>query len=320
MRLHVASKCKLLVPIALQLALSASLYGQSMSGSAQTDVAASAIRGEQIYNEACVACHGVTGDGEGPAAVALDPRPRDFRSGVYKFRSTPTGELPTDEDLYRTITNGISRTMMPGYGRLLTDKDRYDVVAYIKTFSDEFNRFGAGTPITVPPEPPLTPQSVAEGKSIYMIMECWACHGVKGKGGGKSAKDLEDDWGYKVKPFDFTIGNYKGGKDNRSVYTTFITGLNGTPMPSYEDAFLFGRESIANYSTFSEAYPESDVAALRNYVDSQPTEGQIANMSEEERQRLVTRREWALVHYVKSLSRKKGLFYTLFLEKTDQTQ
>ncbi len=320
MRLHAASKCKPLLLIPFQLALSGGVYGQSMSGSAQTDAMTSVVRGERIYKEACAACHGVNGDGQGPAAAALDPRPRDLRSGVYKFRSTPTGDLPTDEDLYRIITDGIPRTMMPGYGRLLTDKDRYDVVAYIKTFSDDFNRFGPGTPITIPPEPAITPQSIAEGKSLYMIMECWACHGVKGKGDGKSAKDLEDDWGYRSKPFDFTVGNYKGGNDNRSIYKTFITGVNGTPMPSYEDAFLFGRESIGDYSTFREAYPESDIAGLRNYLESQPTESELASMSEEERQRLVTRREWALVHFVKSLSRKKGLFYTLFVEKTDQTQ
>lgn len=281
---------------------------------------ASVIRGERIYKQACAACHGVNGNGNGPAAEALDPRPRDFTSGTYKFRSTPSGELPTDDDLYQIITNGIPRTMMPAWDKLLAEQERRDVVAYLKTFSGKFEKFAVRTPITIPPEPEVTAQSIAEGKGLYMIMECWVCHGVRGKGNGKSANDLVDEWGYKIKPFDFTIGNYKGGNDNRSVYKTFNTGLNGTPMPSYAEAFLFGGDSIGDLSSYREFYSESEVEALQAYLDSQPTEEEIEKMSEKEQEKLAARRAWSLVHFVKSLSKKKSLFYKLFVEKTDQTQ
>lgn len=284
------------------------------------DKAVAVIRGQQVYNRACIACHGVVGDGNGPAAKYLNPRPRDFTSGTYKFRSTPSGELPTDEDLYRTVTIGIPRTMMPAWRDLLTEQERRDVVAYIKTFSNKFRQMGAGTPIQISREPKMSLQTIAEGKKLYMIMECWACHGVSGKGDGKSANTLKDDWGYKIKPFNFTLGNYKGGKDNRSIYKTFNTGLNGTPMPSYAETFLFGGDSIGDLSSYREAYSAGEVAALKTYLDSQPTEEELGKMSEEELHKLINRRKWSLVHFVKSLSRKEGLFYRLFVEDTEVTK
>lgn len=286
--------------------------------SAAPTEAAAVIRGRAVYNGACIACHGFSGDGNGPAARYLNPRPRDLTSGTFKFRSTPSGQLPTDEDLYRTITSGIPRTSMPAWQNLLIEQDRRDVVAYIKSLSTKFQQ-SPGTPIEIPEEPKVTQQTIAEGKSLYMIMECWACHGTSGKGDGKSANTLKDDWGYKIKPFDFTLGNYKGGNDNRNVYKTFNTGLNGTPMPSYAEIFLFGGDSIGDLSSYREAYSESEVAQLGNYLASQPTEEKLGNMSDEELKRLVGRRKWSLVHFVKSLSRKAGFFYKLFVEDTEVT-
>ena len=60
--------------------------------------------GQEIYQVNCAVCHGVEGDGNGPAASMFLIRPRDFRTGIYKFRSTPSGSLPTDDDLLRTVT------------------------------------------------------------------------------------------------------------------------------------------------------------------------------------------------------------------------
>ena len=67
-------------------------------------------RGRNIFLHMCVYCHGEDGNGGGTATDYLYPWPRDFRKGIFKFRSTPTGTLPKDEDLYRTIINGV-----PGY-------------------------------------------------------------------------------------------------------------------------------------------------------------------------------------------------------------
>src|SRR5207247_1491942 len=70
-------------------------------------------RGKEEFEEHCIGCHGVRGDGNGLAATFLFPRPRDFTIGVFKFRSTPSGSLPTDGDLFRTITRGVRWTAMP---------------------------------------------------------------------------------------------------------------------------------------------------------------------------------------------------------------
>src|SRR5512133_941170 len=74
---------------------------------------ARAARGKAVFDRYCISCHGVEGDGRGPTADWIQPRPRVLTSGVYKFRSTPSGTLPTDADLKRTITNGLHTTFMP---------------------------------------------------------------------------------------------------------------------------------------------------------------------------------------------------------------
>jgi len=68
--------------------------------------------GERVYRENCTACHGEKGDGKGPQADRLKTKPRDFTGGIYKFRSTPSGSLPLDSDLARTITRGVRGTAM----------------------------------------------------------------------------------------------------------------------------------------------------------------------------------------------------------------
>lgn len=312
----------LIVPLLFALVLPASANGR-VTGTAtwgSSDESVSSLRGGRVYSRACAACHGAAGNGGGPAARHLNPRPRDFTSGTYKFRSTPTGTLPTDEDLYRTVTSGIPMTMMPAFEDLLTERERRDVVAYIKSFSERFRKHSPGKPIDIPREPDATPQSIAEGKSIYIIMACWVCHGARGDGDGTLANSLKDDWGYKIEPFDFTTGSFKGGKDDRSIFRTFDTGLNGTPMPSYAGAFLYGGDSIEDLSGYTETYSQSEIAALKAYLDSQPTQEQLRDMPEAELEKLKNRRKWALVHFVKSLAKTPGIFYRLFVEDTEVTK
>ncbi|MDZ7266495.1 MAG: c-type cytochrome [candidate division KSB1 bacterium] len=284
------------------------------------EAAAAVARGEAVYRRACEACHGANGDGNGPAARALDPRPRDFTRGSFKFRSTPTGNLPTDDDLFKSISAGIPRTAMPAWRGLLTERERWDVIAYLKTFSDKFEKWGAGEPLTIPAEPQATQESIFEGRQIFKIMECWACHGQKGRGDGPSASTLKDDWGHRIKPFDFTIGSYKAGSENADVYKTFNTGLNGTPMPSYHDDFLYPREGVDDFSRYQKYYSQEEINELAGYMKTLPSATELEAMSEADREALANKRRWALVHFVKSLSRKKGLFHTLFLENTDQTR
>ncbi len=69
--------------------------------------------GEKTYKIFCLPCHGENGDSEVEAAEYLNPKPRAFTLGEYKFRSTPSGSLPTDQNLFSTISIGVSGTSMP---------------------------------------------------------------------------------------------------------------------------------------------------------------------------------------------------------------
>jgi len=195
--------------------------------------------GKEVYARYCVGCHGQDGDGRGPAAPMLITKPRDFTKGVFKFRSTPSGALPTDEDLYRIVSRGVYRTSMPEWS-LLSERARLAVIEYLKGFYPEWQARGAGGPIPIPRAPTSlgSPESVARGGELYRLLECTTCHGESGRGDGPSAKTLSPDiWGNPQKPFNFTKGRLKSGPTPEDVYRTFMTGINGTAMPSFYDIF-----------------------------------------------------------------------------------
>ena len=84
-----------------------------------------------LYRQHCASCHGITGNGLGPAAAMLAPYPRDFRPGVFKFKSTYRAAKPTDDDLRRVIVHGVPGTAMPSFS-LLDDKQIDALVEYVK--------------------------------------------------------------------------------------------------------------------------------------------------------------------------------------------
>ena len=187
------------------------------------------------YRRYCAGCHGDYGDGEGENAQWIDPKPRNFTLGQYKCRSTPTGTLPTDEDIYNTIGRGIVNSNMPQW-LPLTNDERVDMVAYVKHFSPRFVTEKPGTPIENPPEPEVTPDRVKAGQAVFQKLECWKCHGVEGRGNGPSADTLTDDQNRPIKPFNFHDGTrFKCGSTDQDLYRIFMTGLDGTPMPSFAD-------------------------------------------------------------------------------------
>ena len=213
------------------------------AGAAETETAPSRqtlYLGQQIYQVNCAVCHGVEGDGNGPAASMFRIRPRDFRTGIFKFRSTPSGSLPTDDDLLRTVTQGVRWTGMIGRPDL-GDNDRRAVIQYIETFSPRFVKERPGKPIGVPAAPPKTQEILDQGKRLYKESGCNACHGEQGRGDGPSAGELKDDWGWPIWPSDLTWRPLKRGSDIRETYLTLVSGLSGTPMPSYADS-LSSRE------------------------------------------------------------------------------
>jgi len=192
--------------------------------------------GKLVYQRHCAVCHGEKGDGQGPAAAKLSVKPRDFRPGVFKFRSTPTGSLPLDEDLGRTLLHGARGTGMV-HQRHLSEAERRAVIAYMKTLSSRFTEEKPEEPFVVPPPPPPTPEIVARGQEIYRKGKCHECHGPEGRGDGPSAPRLKDDQGVPIKPTDLTRRPFKRGSDPAQTYLTIAAGLDGTPMPSSADAF-----------------------------------------------------------------------------------
>jgi len=191
--------------------------------------------GREIYQKNCAVCHGVGGDGNGPAASMFRIRPRDFRAGIFKFRSTPSGSLPTDDDLLHTISQGLRWTGMIGRSDL-GETDRRAVIQYIKTFSPPFVKEKPGKAIGVPPLLGKTQEILEEGKRLYKEAGCNDCHGEQGRGDGPSAGGLRDDWGWKIRPSDLTWRPLKRGSDTEGLYLTLVTGLSGTPMPAYANS------------------------------------------------------------------------------------
>ncbi len=197
-----------------------------------------AADGARLFRHLCSPCHGEVGDGRGPAAPALDPPPADFTRGVYKFRTTATGSLPTDDDLFRTISKGVPGTVMPAWENYLEESERRALVGSLKSLSPRFARDTPGEIVGLPtaPRPPRTAESEAEGHTLYTDLGCETCHGPEGRGDGAAAADLRDTSGREARPTDFTRGVFRSGETDEDIFRTVRTGLNGTAMPSYQDS------------------------------------------------------------------------------------
>jgi len=191
--------------------------------------------GKSLYYRYCWGCHGFHGDGNGENAPYLNILPRNFVAAAFKCRSTPTGALPTDEDIFNSITRGFISTNMPSW-ITLTDQQRADLVAFVKTFSPRWKSEKPGDPVQVPAEPALSLDSIKHGKELFTKLECWKCHGQQGRGDGPAAATLTDNNNQPIHPYDFQSGSrFKCGTTNVDLYKIFMTGLDGTPMPSFAD-------------------------------------------------------------------------------------
>ena len=193
-------------------------------------------RGREVYEQWCSQCHGSEGDGQGPAAEYMIPRPRDFTTGLYQIRSTATGELPTDEDILRVINEGMPGTTMPGWEEELSGADREALVAYIKTFSQFFETRGAPEPLEFPGAPGASEERIAEGRLFYDSIQCFECHGAEGRGDGEASSTLQDDLGSPIRSADLSKAwTFNGESTVEDIYQRLRTGLDGTPMPNFSD-------------------------------------------------------------------------------------
>src|SRR6202035_2182825 len=103
--------------------------------------------------------------GDGPASPLLMPHPRDLTFGRYELRTTESGSIPTDDDLIRTVRQGIYGTAMPAWQTLLTDTELHDVVEFVKTLSPRFTS-ETPAPVAFGAEIPSSPDSVARGQQV----------------------------------------------------------------------------------------------------------------------------------------------------------
>jgi mono/diheme cytochrome c family protein len=185
--------------------------------------------GKPLFIRECAGCHGERGDGQGPAAAFLDPKPRNFTKKLFKLRTTE-GQVPATADILRTIERGLPGSAMPSFA-FLTAEERSRIAAYVLDLADALD---TPEPAVVDPGK-APPENVARGKAVYEKLQCFQCHGQKGKGDGPAASSLRDDDGNAIPVRDFTGGQFRGGGEREDLYYRFVTGMDGTPMPAFRD-------------------------------------------------------------------------------------
>ncbi len=213
------------------LALPASAQQQALGGANPQGP------GGPLYQKLCSQCHGEKGDGKGAAAPRLLPKPRDFTAGKFKIRHTPSGALPTDDDLRHIIREGMPYTSMPAW-KQLSDADIETLVTAVKSFSPDFaDASKKPTAIAIPKAPAFSKDNAAKGVEVYKRIGCSACHGEMGRGDGPSAPTLKDDWSHPIRPADLSMRwTFRGGPAREDIFRTLSTGLNGSPMPSFAES------------------------------------------------------------------------------------
>ncbi len=213
--------------------------------------------GYDTYVKYCEQCHGAAGDGQGYAYDYVLPRPRDFTTGVFKFRTTPNDQLPLVSDLKRVVVKGIYGTSMPAFSHI-GEKEIDDVVDYIQIFYkdaiEQAEADGLYPPKEIPigTAPAINDALLAKGKQAYVDNGCIDCHGHDGRADGPSALTLQDDYGNPIRAANLAKAwTFRGGDSVADIYRALTAGLAGTPMPSYIDSI-----------------PEEDRWALASYVRS----------------------------------------------------
>lgn len=241
------------VPILCFLVPSAALAQQSLAQALSNQQTIQA--GKIVYQQNCMGCHGVAGDGKSEASKMLSPRPRNLVAGSFKFRTTPSGMMPTLSDLVRTIDQGVPGTSMPSF-RLLSQSQKIAVAMYVKSLrSDWQHAEGLVVDLPSPPEGLYTNKelmlaSAIKGEKLFQEA-CATCHGATGKGDGPSAAGLIDGEEQPIRPADLSNRYIKSGKNVKDIFKAITTGLDGSPMPSFADVYTVEqRWDLVSYVMF----------------------------------------------------------------------
>jgi DMSO reductase family type II enzyme heme b subunit len=190
--------------------------------------------GKAVYDRKCLLCHGEKGDGKGAGAELLVPKPRDFTRGLYKIRTT-ANKTPTDQDLFRIITEGMPGTSMPAWD-VLPERERWNLVAYLKTFAADAFKEGPKK-LELPKDVSSSEASIKRGKEMFEAIECHKCHGTEGRADGPSRAELKDEWGHPVAPANLAQRwTFRGGASRTDIATRIANGVLGTPMPAFLDS------------------------------------------------------------------------------------
>jgi mono/diheme cytochrome c family protein len=190
-------------------------------------VALTSLPGWPLYDRFCLPCHGANGDGKGPAAPFTWGTPRAFATGVYEWRSTQTGQPPTDDDLRVAIRFGAAGTSMPGFDGSLSAADVDKLVDVLKAFAPAtFAR--RATPLVIGPS--RTPDA-PHGAELWKKHGCNKCHGDNGRGQVS---------GLAEQPYDLTtqlLRRPRAADDTearrKAMVVSIATGMSGTPMPGF---------------------------------------------------------------------------------------
>lgn len=196
--------------------------------------------GRYVYERNCIICHGLRGDGKGELSETLIPKPRSFREGMFKFRTTPWDKLPTDDNLRRTITGGLSGTAMGMFTQLQPDEVTA-VIEYVKSFSRRWRTPENYAETLKFPAPPAwlnagreRASQIVAGKVLFTNI-CATCHGPNADGNGPTAATLKDATGFPFTPSDLRQPHLRCGDGPADIYRVLSTGMNGTPMISYAE-------------------------------------------------------------------------------------
>jgi mono/diheme cytochrome c family protein len=249
-------------------------------------------RGSSLYRVHCLHCHGLTGNGRGPTSAWVNPHPRDYRQGIFKFTSTSQSDKDRKarrEDLFRTIQQGVEGTSMPSF--TLLPKDQIDaLISYVIHLSmrgqlefnvmkdmlgenkdaDLLDRANGNLaaiarwwveaqsalirpdPAMALPTGSLRAQSIQNGFRLFRETTAAGCIGCH-TDYGRQPNYKYDAWGTIVRPTDLTSGVYRGGRRPLDLYWRIHSGVNGANMAAFSN--LLDSKAIWDLVNFLEVLP-----------------------------------------------------------------